>query len=88
MGTARLEAFSDAVLAIMAAQGNDSLLAAAVGHDLKGKLSPFLFVIAIPAAFVHQWIAGGIYVFVALMWLVPDRRIERVLNGSRDRGAT
>jgi uncharacterized membrane protein len=63
----------------MAAQGRDSLLAAAIGNDLKGKLSPLLYVIAIPSAFLHQWIAGGIYVFVALMWLVPDRRIERAL---------
>jgi uncharacterized membrane protein len=65
---------------IMAKQGRDSLLAVAVGTDLKGKISPILYAIAIPSAFVHQWIAGGLYVFVALMWLVPDRRIERVLG--------
>jgi hypothetical protein len=39
-----------------------------------------LYAIAIPAAFLHEWIAGGIYVLVALMWLAPDRRIERVLG--------
>lgn len=60
-------------------QGRDSLLATALGSDFKGKLSPVVYLIAIPLAFVHQWIAGGLYVLVALMWLVPDRRIERVL---------
>ena len=52
-------------------------LAAAVGHDIKGKASAVLYLAAIPLAFVHQWIADGIYALVALMWLVPDRRIER-----------
>jgi uncharacterized membrane protein len=65
--------------AIITSQGTDSLLARAVGRDLKGKLSPLLYGIAILSAFFEPWIAGGIYVFVALMWLVPDRRIERVL---------
>ena len=65
--------------AIIASQGQDSLLARAVGRDLKGKLSTFLYAIAIVASFFEQWIAGGLYVFVALMWLVPDRRIENVL---------
>jgi hypothetical protein len=55
------------------------MLAAAVGRDLKGKVSPVLYAIAIPAAFVRSWIADVIYVAVALMWLVPDRRIERVM---------
>jgi len=65
--------------AIMAEQGRDSLLAVAIGNDLKGKLSPLLYAIAIPTAFFHQWIAGAVYVVVALMWLIPDRRIERVI---------
>jgi uncharacterized membrane protein len=65
---------------IITCHGVDSLLAKAVGRDLKGKLSPVLYGIAIPAAFLETWIAGSIYVFVALMWLVPDRRIERVLG--------
>jgi uncharacterized membrane protein len=69
---------------IMAAQGRESLLAVAVGSDRKGKLSIILYLIAIPSAFLHQWIAGAIYVFVALMWLVPDRRIERLLASSKD----
>jgi len=64
---------------IIAQQGHDSLLAAAIGSDWKGKLSPPLYFIAIPLAFVSSWIASGLYVFVALMWLVPDRRIERML---------
>ncbi len=64
---------------IIAEQGRDSLLAAAIGKDWKGKLSPVLYFIAIPLAFVSPWIASGLYVFVALLWLVPDRRIERVL---------
>ena len=55
-------------------------LAAAVGHDVKGKISAVLYVAAIPLAFVHQLIADGIFVFVALMWLVPDRRIEKRLT--------
>ncbi|HXB54463.1 MAG TPA: TMEM175 family protein [Vicinamibacteria bacterium] len=66
--------------AIIAAQGPGSRLAAAVGADLKGKLSAGLYAVAIPSAFVHEWIADGIYVFVAFMWLVPDRRIESKLR--------
>ncbi|MES2408396.1 MAG: TMEM175 family protein [Pseudomonadota bacterium] len=64
---------------IMAAQGRDSLLAVAIESDLKGKLSPLLYAVAIPVAFFHQWIAGMVYALVALMWLVPDRRIERMI---------
>ena len=67
-------------LQILAKQGKDSLLAKAIGKDLKGKISPVLYVIAIPAAFFSHWIAGGIFVFVALMWLAPDQRIERTFN--------
>lgn len=66
--------------AIIANQGHDSLLAKAVGRDLKGKISLLLYGVAIGLAFVAPWIAGGIYVFTALMWLVPDRRIERTLG--------
>ena len=67
---------------IMAAQGPDSLLKTAVGTDLKGKLSPLLYIAGIVLAFVDPRLAGGMYVFVALMWLVPDRRIERALGRS------
>jgi len=62
---------------ILAAQGPGSPLAAAVGRDLKGKLSPVLYAAAIPLAFFREWLADALYVAVALMWLVPDRRIER-----------
>jgi len=60
--------------------GNESLLAVAVGSDFKGKLSPLAYLLAIPAAFVSRWLAGALYVAVALIWLVPDRRIEHVLE--------
>jgi len=65
---------------IIARQGRDSLLKSALGSDWKGRLSPALYLAAIPLAFVSPWIATGLYTFVALMWLVPDRRIERVLS--------
>jgi len=61
---------------IVGQEGADSVLARAVGKDKKGKLSMVLCAAAIPLAFVHQWISDLIYIFVALMWLVPDRRIE------------
>jgi uncharacterized membrane protein len=64
---------------IIARHGRDSLLAAAVGFDWKGKLSPLLYFVAIPLALVSPWISQAIYVFVALLWLVPDPRIERAL---------
>ncbi len=64
---------------IIAQQGRDSLLAAAIGKDRKGKLSPVFYLAAIPLAFVSPWISSALYVFVALLWFVPDRRIERLL---------
>jgi len=64
-------------MAIIRDQGPRSRLAAAVGHEFKGKLSAALYAIAIPLAFVNELIADTIYVCIALMWLVPDRRIER-----------
>jgi uncharacterized membrane protein len=68
---------------IIAHQGRDSLLAKAVGADWKGKLSPVFYFAAIPLSFAQPWIGTGIYVLVALIWLVPDRRIERALEGQR-----
>jgi uncharacterized membrane protein len=65
--------------AIIAHQGRDSLLASAIGSDWKGKLSPVLYFIAIPLSFVNPLIATSLYGFVALLWLIPDRRIERAL---------
>jgi len=70
--------------AIIARHGRESLLAKAVGRDLKGKLSPVLYVIAIIAAFFVPWVAGALYVLVAALWLVPDRRIERALAGRKE----
>jgi uncharacterized membrane protein len=67
--------------AIIATQGAGSVLARAVGRDLKGKASPVLYAVAIAAAFLHPWISQAIFVLVALIWLVPDRRIERTLAG-------
>jgi uncharacterized membrane protein len=61
-------------------QGTTSRLAVAVGRNLKGKISLALYVAAIPLAFVNEWIAYAIYVAVALVWLVPDRRIESRMN--------
>ena len=64
---------------IIVAQGKESVLARAIGRDLKGKLSPVIYLIAIPLAFLKPWLAQTLYVVVALMWLIPDRRIERAL---------
>ncbi|OYW77496.1 MAG: hypothetical protein B7Z37_03870 [Verrucomicrobia bacterium 12-59-8] len=58
----------------------DSKLAAALGSDFKGKLSPLFYLAAIPTAFYHSWISVCLYVVVALIWLVPDRRIERAVS--------
>jgi uncharacterized membrane protein len=66
--------------AIIAEEGPDSRLRAAIGRDLKGKVSPLLYLAAIPLAFVSPWIALALYVFVAFIWLVPDRRIESAVS--------
>jgi TMEM175 potassium channel family protein len=68
---------------IIAEAGHDSKLAASFGRDWKGKLSPVLYAVGIALAFFRPWAAGLIYVLVALIWLIPDRRIERVVD---DRG--
>jgi uncharacterized membrane protein len=65
--------------AIILAQGPDSILKKAVGRDWKGKLSPMLYVVAIVATLWSPWVAEAIYVATALIWLIPDRRIEHVL---------
>ena len=65
---------------IIADQGQGSALKAALGRDLKGKLSPVIYAVAIGLAFVNPWLAICLYVVVALMWLVPDRRLESRLN--------
>jgi uncharacterized membrane protein len=61
---------------IIADQGENSKLAAAIGKDIKGKISPVIYAVGIGMAFVHQRIADALYILVALIWLVPDRRIE------------
>jgi uncharacterized membrane protein len=66
--------------AIIAKQGHESLLALAIGKDWKGKLSPALYLAAIPLAFVSSWIASTLYVSAALLWLIPDPRIEKALK--------
>jgi uncharacterized membrane protein len=65
---------------IIRSQGVHSKLRAAVGNDTKGKISVVLYSVAIPLAFLHQLFADAIYVLVALMWLIPDRRIEALFN--------
>ncbi|MBI3009798.1 MAG: DUF1211 domain-containing protein [Candidatus Omnitrophica bacterium] len=66
--------------AIVTAQGRDSALAAALGSDRKGTLSLASYLVAIALAFINQWLSDALYVFVALLWLIPDRRIERLLS--------
>jgi TMEM175 potassium channel family protein len=68
--------------AIISHQGENSKLRKAVGRDVKGKLSVALYALAIPLALASRWIALAIYVLVALMWLVPDRRIESAFNAA------
>ena len=65
---------------IIAAQGPSSVLKRAIGGDWKGKASPILYAIAIPTAFWSRWISLSVYVLVALIWFVPDRRIERIVS--------
>ena len=60
--------------------GSDSTLAIAVGRDFKGKISMVFYAVAIPLAFVNSWFACILYVLVAVMWLIPDRRIENTLT--------
>jgi uncharacterized membrane protein len=69
-------------MTIIAAQADDHLLAEALGSDVKGKISPVIYLAAIPLAYVNRWIAVALYILVALMWLVPDRRIESRIDGA------
>jgi len=73
---------------IVAREGPHSIIARALGADVKGKISPVIYLLAIPAAFVHPGIAGALYVLTALIWLVPDRRIERMIAAESEPGAT
>jgi uncharacterized membrane protein len=67
------------VRTLLARHGEDSVLATAVNSDFKGKISVVIYVAAIPLAFVSTWLAGSLYVLVAIIWLIPDRRIENLL---------
>jgi uncharacterized membrane protein len=69
--------------AIIRKQGSDSALAAALGRDLKGKVSPVIYAAGIGFAFANRWIGLALYVVVALMWLIPDRRVERTVTEGR-----
>jgi uncharacterized membrane protein len=66
--------------ALIAFHGEDSSIARAVGNDFKGKISVVIYLLAIGLAFVQPWFSLGLYVLVALTWIVPDRRIEKVLK--------
>jgi uncharacterized membrane protein len=70
--------------AIIAKEGHESLLAQAVGKDWKAKISLVLYLAAIPLAFVSSWIASALYLFSALLWLIPDPRIERELEKRKE----
>jgi len=65
---------------LIAVNGRDSALAKAIGNDVKGRVSIMIYLAAIPLAFVAGWLALALYVFVAVMWLLPDRRIEKTLG--------
>jgi uncharacterized membrane protein len=73
---------------IIASQGPASVLAAAIGGDIKAKLSALAYAIAVPLAFVRPWVAGTLYATVALMWLIPDRRIERIVAAEEGQSRT
>ncbi len=73
-------AYSILVWTIIASEGRSSLLARAIGRDVKGNLSLLLYAAGIAAAFARPWAAQALYLAVALIWLVPDRRIERALR--------
>ena len=65
--------------ALLAIHERDSILATALGRDFKGKVSLLFYVVAVPLAFVYSWLAFALYVLVAVIWLIPDPRIERTL---------
>ena len=76
-------AYSILVQVLLALHGKDSLLATALGSDFKGKISLVIYVVAIPLALVKWWMACALYILAAIIWLVPDRRIERTLTRSQ-----
>ena len=66
--------------ALLALHGRDSVLAVALGRDIKGKISPVIYLVAILVSFVAAWLSCALYVLVAIIWLIPDRRIEKTLT--------
>lgn len=77
-------AYSILCRALIAANGKDSLLAKAIGGDRKAKVSMVVYALAIPAAFWNRWMSQAAYVLVALLWLIPDRRIEKMFAGESE----
>jgi uncharacterized membrane protein len=73
-------AYSILTVTLIAHHGKDSTIATAIGRDFKGKLSLAIYTITIPLAFANSWLALSLYVLVAIMWLIPDRRIERAMS--------
>ncbi len=69
--------YSLLVKTLLSKHGENSMLAKALGKDLKGKVSLVIYLIAVPLAFVNQWISLSLYVLVAMIWFIPDRRIEK-----------
>jgi uncharacterized membrane protein len=68
---------------LLLVEGRNSLLGTAVGRDLKGKVSPALYCIGIALSFADRWLGLAVYVVIAMMWLVPDRRVERAITASQ-----
>ncbi len=60
--------------------GKESILAKALGKDIKGKISPILYILGIILSFYNIFISGGMYILVAIIWLIPDSRIEKALK--------
>jgi uncharacterized membrane protein len=71
------------VRVLISINGRDSVLAIAIGGDFKGKISPVIYLVAVALSLVSPWLAYALYVLVAVMWLVPDRRIEKILTQSK-----
>ncbi len=73
-------AYSILTVTLITHHGKDSTIATAIGRDFKGKVSLAIYAVAIPLAFANSWLAFSLYVSIAIMWLIPDRRIEKVMN--------
>jgi uncharacterized membrane protein len=69
---------------LLRVEGKDSVLARAIGRDFKGKVSPLLYCVAVGLSVVDRWLSVAVYVLIALMWLVPDRRVERAITASQE----